>query len=204
MVSDAVERQMSHQERKRVRATYIHKAQHLEERREMMQWWADYLDANRFRHVVPYGFKKSPGGALDHMSFQERNDRQLEELKARILADSEWLTASELSAKAGFRSADPDAGPKGWKAAGKIFSLKVDGEDLYPDYVLDEKMRPLKVVRLILSLFRERKTPWGLAIWFGSANRRLRGGRPKDLLTSKPELVLMAAQDEVESGDAGI
>lgn len=95
------------------------------------------------------------------MSFQERNDRQVEELKARILADSEWLTASELSAKAGFRSADPEAGPKGWKAAGKIFSLKVDGEDLYPDYVLDEKMRPLKVVRLILSLFKERKTPWG-------------------------------------------
>ncbi|ENL6919630.1 tyrosine-type recombinase/integrase [Enterobacter hormaechei] len=202
--SDAVERQMSHQERKRVRAAYIHKAQHLEERREMMQWWADYLDANRFRHVVPYGFKKSPGGALDHMSFQERNDRQLEELKARILADSEWLTASELSAKAGFRSADPDTGPKGWKAAGKIFSLKVDGEDLYPDYVLDEKMRPLKVVRLILSLFKERKTPWGLAIWFGSANRRLRGAKPKDLLISKSELVLMAAEEEVELGDAGI
>jgi len=197
--SDAVERQMSHQERKRVRAAYIHKAQHLEERREMMQLWADYLDANWFRHVVPYGFKKPPGGALDHMSFQERNDRQLEELKARILADSEWLTASELSAKAGFRSADPEAGPKGWKAAGKIFSLKVDGEDLYQDYVLDEKMRPLKVVRLILSLFKERKTPWGLAIWFGSANRRLRGGKPKDLLISKSELVLMAAQDEVES-----
>ena len=197
--SDAVERQMSHQERKRVRAAYIHKAQHLEERREMMQWWADYLDANRFRHVVPYGFKKSPGGALDHMSFQERNDRQLEELKARILSDSDWLTASELSAKAGFRSADPEVGPKGWKAAGKIFSLKVDGEDLYPDYALDEKMRPLKVVRLILSLFKERKTPWGLAIWFGSANRRLRGGKPKDLLISKSELVLMAAQDEVES-----
>lgn len=157
--SDAVERQMSHQERKRVRAAYIHKAQHLDERREMMQWWADYLDANRFRHVVPYGFKKSPGGAFDHMSFQERNDRQLEELKARILADSDWLTASELSAKAGFRSADPEAGPKGWKAAGKIFSLKVYGEDLYPDYVLDEKARPLKVVRLILSLFKERKTP---------------------------------------------
>ncbi|SLU65386.1 integrase [Klebsiella pneumoniae] len=57
--SDAVEFQMSHQERKRVRAAYIHKVQHLEERREMMQWWADYLDANRFRHVVPYGFKSS-------------------------------------------------------------------------------------------------------------------------------------------------
>lgn len=199
--SDAVERQMSHQERKRVRAAYIHKAQHLEERREMMQWWADYLDASRFRHVVPYGFRKPPGDTLDHISFQERNDRQLETLKSQILEDSVWLTASELSAKAGFRSADPDSGPKGWKAAGKIFSLKADGEDLYPDYVLDEKARPLKVVRLILSLFKERKTPWGLAIWFGSANRRLRGEKPKDLLVSKSELVLMAVQDEVESGE---
>ncbi|WGS76718.1 hypothetical protein [Edwardsiella piscicida] len=75
---------------------------------------------------------------------------------------------------------------------------------MYPDYVLDEKMRPLKVVRLILSLFKERKTPWGLAIWFGSANRRLRGAKPKDLLISKSELVLMAAEEEVELGDAGI
>jgi len=130
----------------------------------MLQWWTDYLDANRFRHVVPYGSKKSPGGTLNHMSSQERNDRQLKELKARILADSEWLTAYELSAKAGFRSAAPDAGTKGWRVAGKIFPLKVDGKDLYPDYVLDEKARPLKIVRLILSLFKERTTPWGLAI----------------------------------------
>ena len=57
-------------------------------------------------------FQKSPGGALDHMSFGERNDRQLEELKARILADSEWLTGSGVIGKAGFRSAAPDAGER--------------------------------------------------------------------------------------------
>ncbi|UCZ76784.1 tyrosine-type recombinase/integrase [Dickeya zeae] len=54
---DAVERQMSHQERNGVRAAYIHKAEHLEERKLMLQWWADYLDANREEHVVPYEFK---------------------------------------------------------------------------------------------------------------------------------------------------
>lgn len=53
---DAVERQMSHQERNGVRAAYIHKAQHLEERRLMMQWWADFLDANQVRSVTPYDF----------------------------------------------------------------------------------------------------------------------------------------------------
>ena len=35
---DAVERQMSHQERSSVRAAYIHKAEHLGERRLMLQW----------------------------------------------------------------------------------------------------------------------------------------------------------------------
>ncbi|WP_192459020.1 tyrosine-type recombinase/integrase [Musicola keenii] len=54
---DAVERQMSHQERNGVRAAYIHKAEHLEERKLMLQWWADYLDANREEHVVPYEFR---------------------------------------------------------------------------------------------------------------------------------------------------
>lgn len=53
---DAVERQMSHQERNSVRAAYIHKAEHIEERRLMVQWWADYLDANREQWVSPFDF----------------------------------------------------------------------------------------------------------------------------------------------------
>ncbi|MEH5560445.1 integrase arm-type DNA-binding domain-containing protein [Klebsiella variicola] len=55
---DAVERQMSHQERNSVRAAYIHKAEHLGERRLMLQWWADYLDANREKIISPFEFRK--------------------------------------------------------------------------------------------------------------------------------------------------
>lgn len=51
---DAVERQMSHQERNSVRAAYTHKAEHLDARKAMMQWWSDYLDANREGCVAPY------------------------------------------------------------------------------------------------------------------------------------------------------
>lgn len=43
---NAVECQMSHQERNSVRAAYMHKAEHLDERRLMVQWWTDYLDTN--------------------------------------------------------------------------------------------------------------------------------------------------------------
>lgn len=55
---DAVERQMSHIERNSVRAAYIHKAEHLDEPRLMLQWWADFLDVNRERVVSPYNFGK--------------------------------------------------------------------------------------------------------------------------------------------------
>lgn len=46
--SDVVERQLSHAERNSVKAAYNH-AEHLPERRRMMQAWADHLDALRDR-----------------------------------------------------------------------------------------------------------------------------------------------------------
>lgn len=55
---DAVERQMSHMERNSVRAAYIHKAEHLDERRLMLQWWADFLDANREKAISPFDYAK--------------------------------------------------------------------------------------------------------------------------------------------------
>jgi len=40
---DAIERQLAHVDNNSIRATYNY-AEHLEERRLMMQWWADHLD----------------------------------------------------------------------------------------------------------------------------------------------------------------
>ncbi len=53
---DAVERQMGHQERDKVRGAYTHLAEHILERRLMIQWWADYLDVCRVQFVTPYEF----------------------------------------------------------------------------------------------------------------------------------------------------
>lgn len=40
---DAIERQLAHVEDNKIRAAYHH-AEYLDERREMMQWWGDYLE----------------------------------------------------------------------------------------------------------------------------------------------------------------
>jgi integrase len=51
---DIIELQLAHQERNEVRAAY-NRAQRLEERRKMMQSWADYLDQLRLgTNVVPF------------------------------------------------------------------------------------------------------------------------------------------------------
>jgi integrase len=53
--SDMIERQLSHAERNRVKAAY-NRAQHLPERRKMMQAWADYLDGLKAgADVIPIG-----------------------------------------------------------------------------------------------------------------------------------------------------
>jgi integrase len=52
--SDMIERQLSHAERNRVKAAY-NRAQHLPERRKMMQAWADYLDGLKAgADVIPF------------------------------------------------------------------------------------------------------------------------------------------------------
>lgn len=53
---DAVEKQMSHQERNNVRLAYTHKAEFLEERRTMLNWWSDYLDATKDISISPYDY----------------------------------------------------------------------------------------------------------------------------------------------------
>jgi len=51
---DIIELQLAHQERNEVRAAY-NRAQRLEERRKMMQSWADYLDVLRTSsNVIPF------------------------------------------------------------------------------------------------------------------------------------------------------
>ncbi|EKB5403218.1 integrase arm-type DNA-binding domain-containing protein [Salmonella enterica] len=63
---DAVERQMSHQERNSVRAAYIHKAEHLDARKAMMQWWSDYLDMSREEYIPPWIYARENNTAKNN------------------------------------------------------------------------------------------------------------------------------------------
>ena len=59
---DAIERQLAHLERNSVRAAYTYHARYLDERRTMMQWWADYLDEMRVSGKVIPIFSRAANG----------------------------------------------------------------------------------------------------------------------------------------------
>lgn len=50
---------MSNKESNSVRTAYTHKAKNFDQRRLMLQWWADYLDANSNNMVRPFEFANS-------------------------------------------------------------------------------------------------------------------------------------------------
>lgn len=55
---DVIERQLAHAERNKVRAAY-NKAQYLSERREMMCWWADFIEEQQQgAKIIPINAKK--------------------------------------------------------------------------------------------------------------------------------------------------
>ncbi len=58
--SACIETQMAHSNKNAIRGTYNH-AQYLEGRREMMQWYADYIDSLR------------NGGNIVHGNFNRQN-----------------------------------------------------------------------------------------------------------------------------------
>ena len=67
---DAIERQLSHTECNNVRAAYIHTSEHLDERRYMVQWWADYLDENKLEYITPYDYGKNTGNNVVEFNFK--------------------------------------------------------------------------------------------------------------------------------------
>nr|WP_312854429.1 tyrosine-type recombinase/integrase [Paludibacterium denitrificans] len=60
---DVIERQLAHAERNKVRAAY-HRAEYLDERRKMMQWWADFLDSQKGANVRQVNFKREQGSSI--------------------------------------------------------------------------------------------------------------------------------------------
>ncbi|VVP83060.1 hypothetical protein PS910_02145 [Pseudomonas fluorescens] len=128
-----------------------------------------------------------------------REAKMLAAAKTEILQSNDWVTASEISDLAQFKSSNPSSQPNKWKLAGKIFALRHEAVDYFPMYGLDPShgYRPFAGLEPVISTLASKKDGWGMAFWFASPNSYLGGKRPKDILQLSPDRVLDAARDSV-------
>ncbi|MHC2467410.1 helix-turn-helix domain-containing protein [Bradyrhizobium embrapense] len=123
--------------------------------------------------------------------------RMTAEARKGVLETGEWMTAAELAEIAGLcaRSAQPNK----WRKDGLIFAVRHRGVNYFPGYAFGPSTdyRPAKGLARVLKVFSGKKDDWGIAYWLASVNSFLGGKRPQDLLISKPDSVVAAAEDEV-------
>jgi hypothetical protein len=114
-----------------------------------------------------------------------------------ILESEDFARATDIAEVGHFSRTNPSSQPNRWKKAGLIFAVPYKGADLYPLYALDltEGAKPLPVMESVLNILRE-KDDWQKAFWFSSVNTYLKNKMPKELLKSKPQEVLRAAEIE--------
>ena len=121
-----------------------------------------------------------------------------------ILESDDFAKAADIAEVADFSKSNPSSQPNRWKKAGLIFAVPYKGVDLYPLYALElkEGAKPLPIMEEVLSILRD-KDDWQKAFWFGSVNTYLKNKMPKELLKSKPQEVLRAAEIEAAGAQHG-
>lgn len=119
------------------------------------------------------------------------------QLRDRVLAKAEWLTAQEVSENAGYKNANSSVQPNKWKKAGRIFAITVDGKDRFPAYALGVDGKPLPQMAEVLSVLCPHRQPLAIASWFASANSWLGSKTPMESIADNPQGVLKAAKMEV-------
>ncbi len=123
-----------------------------------------------------------------------------DEMRQQVLG--EMRSAGQLATLAGRSATEIRRDLDLWAADGRILSVRHKGVDCFALFALNpaEGYRPYPAVAdaiRILSAVLNRDNAWGLASWFIGLNGFLDDLRPADLLTSDPEWVIEAAQDEV-------
>jgi hypothetical protein len=128
-----------------------------------------------------------------------REARMLAQAKTEILQSNDWVTANEISNLAQFSSGNPRSQPNKWKHAGKIFALRHKRVDYFPIYGLDPTpgFRPFSELESVIATWATMKDGWAMAFWFASPNTFLGGKWPKEVFSTNPLGVLLAAKEEV-------
>jgi hypothetical protein len=116
----------------------------------------------------------------------------------RVFQNTQWLTAEQIGRLGGHGEANPAAAAHRWKTKKQIFAVNRKGKDYYAAYQFDESYRPLASIGAAMERLGG-FPPTRLAVWFDSANSFLEGRCPREMLASRPDLVVASAAHTHES-----
>lgn len=123
--------------------------------------------------------------------------------RARILGTGNFLTSEELTTRFPNESTLSRAVLEAWEEEHRIFSIKHDGQVLYPSYAFSSDGEVLSGLKDVILVLNSRMDGWRLALWFGSSNSFLGGAQPCEGLCSNPDSVISAAVNEAQGAQHG-
>ena len=147
------------------------------------------ISRKQYRDIlVTFGIKDSPlheflPDAAEKASIEARQTRRLAAARRAFLKEFGGL----------------DRSPMDWERLQrerKIFTVTYRGATYVPSFQFDEKGKPRRAVARVIQILGKDTSDWGLALWFTAASGSLDGKRPVDLLSSHPEEVVQAAEQE--------
>ena len=123
--------------------------------------------------------------------------RRLAALRAALLRDGAWSTASIAGAR-GTTTNNARQWVSRHRKAHRIFTVAHEGETLVPAFLLDEELEPCPAAQEPIRLLHEAgEDGWALWAWFATPSAWVGGRIPAVLLASEPQLVAQAARQRV-------
>jgi hypothetical protein len=107
----------------------------------------------------------------------------------RVFLGTDWLTAAQVAASYDLKDSN------------FLFSIRRGDQDLYPSYAFADDGTPRPAIEEILQSF-EGSSAERIASWFEEKSLFLGDMRPRELIATEPERVVLAAKDVLEQEKA--
>jgi hypothetical protein len=122
-------------------------------------------------------------------------ERDNAEAQASFVKRWPVLTAEQIAHRAGHESANKSATANRWKAAGRIFGIRVGRREVYPAFQFKEG-QPHPAIAQILSALPRDMSGWQIAFWFVGPNSFLDNALPVDALDHEDAVKTAAANED--------
>jgi hypothetical protein len=125
-----------------------------------------------------------------------------------LIANEKWFSSEQIAqqARGAVVESNKDQYAYQLRQSGQILGVRHARKRLHPACQFHEvngRLEPLPVMKRLLELLPKDDTGWDQAFWLFQPTGRLDGQRPADVLATRPDDVLTAAEKDFH-GDAGI